>query len=125
MGMLWFGVVMGMLLLVAKYCSFWLLTGGPVQYKLPRWILFGRLQPVRDRIHESTFLLFLVDVVGGYAGMHVLSAFGGSIIAMVAMTSYTIACMTILMWHFVIDWAKKKCGSMLPAPQKRRRYARC
>lgn len=140
MGMLWFGVGLGVLLLIAKYGSYMLLTTKKitevnpktgktetryVQREVRRWLLWGEKSGVRDRINESTFLLFMVDVVGGYIGMHVLGAFGASIIAMVAMTAYTIACMVALTSHFIGDWGKKKLFKFLPKRHHKRRWAEC
>jgi len=135
MGLLWFGVGLGILLLLAKMGSYMLLTTKSVkvfdsngkcidtvyaQREIKRWIFWGKKQGIRERINESTFLLFLVDVVGGWVGMHVLGAFGASILAMVAMTSYTIACMAILSLHFTGGLGKKLWTKLFP---KGRRYA--
>lgn len=138
---LWFGVALGALLLVAKMGSFYLLThkreeakdshdkviinkktGKPrtklVQRQIKRWILFGPKQGMQDRISESTFLLFCVDFIGGYVGAHILTA-GGTIMAMVALTSYTIACMTMLMSHFASDWIWNKIDSFTNSFEER------
>ena len=111
------GTILGMLLLASKACGYWLLTGGSNPYQIKKWLLFGETTTLRDRIHNSTFLLFCVDAIGGYLGMHVLGAFGGSIVGMIAMASYTIACMTTLMWQFIIKWFTHKFSNILPSSQ--------
>jgi hypothetical protein len=111
----YFGMVLGFLLLVAKAGSFWLLTsvknkktGEMEQRVLRKWIIFGEKMPLRDRIHESTLLLFFVDVLGGYMGIHVLGAMGGGVIATVGIATYTIVCMAMLMKQFIANWLGKK-----------------
>lgn len=122
-----FGVVIGALLFIAKYCAFWLLTSvknettGKMEQRMwPKWILFGEILPLRDRIHDSTFLLFCVDTISGYAGMHVLGAMGGGVIATVGIATYTIVCMFVLMKQFLFNWFKDKIA--IPGKRKKHRY---
>jgi hypothetical protein len=140
MGALWFGVILGILLFIAKWGSYTLLTSkkipktnsfGEIMYdpvtkkpymkivqrRVKRWLLWGKEQDIRERINESTLLLFLIDCLGGYVGGHVLAIGGGSILAMIALSSYTIICMATIMFHFLgvhIRW---------PVPKPKRRYA--
>jgi hypothetical protein len=122
------GIIIGCLMLLVKYCSFWLLTsqknenGKYEQRNLKRWLIFGPYQPVRDRIHESTLLLFCIDLIGGYIGMHALASFGATNFALIAMCAYTITCMTILMWHIIFAKLKDKFGSWFE-PSHKKKYA--
>ena len=111
----WFGLCIGILLLVAKYCGFWLLTsvkdketGQLKQRILPKWIIFGKPMPLRDRINDSTFLLFCIDTLFGYLGINILAAMGGGVIATVAIVAYTITCMAMLMKQFLFNWIDRK-----------------
>lgn len=65
---------------------------------------------IRDWIGDSNVRKGIVDLIAGYLGMHVLAAFGGSIIAMIAMTTYTITCMAMI------------ASTSLLKPKRRRRY---
>lgn len=119
MGQLWFGAFLGILLLIAKMCGFWLLTGGPnpEKYKIPYWLIFGKWTPIRYRIKQSTFLLFLVDLLTGYLGLHALALFGGNMVGGVAMATFSIACMVSLMWQFFKRWALNKWRNLFPCKQ--------
>jgi hypothetical protein len=86
-----FGIVLGVLLLAAKYGSFYLLTGGENQWRVP-----FTDEGIRDWTYRSSVRTGLLDILGGYVGMHALVAFGGSIIAMIAMCTYIITCMSVI-----------------------------
>jgi hypothetical protein len=86
-----FGIILGALLLLVKYGSFYLLTGGEHQWRVP-----FTDEGIRDWTYRSSVRTGLLDLGAGYLGMHALVAFGGSIIAMVAMVTYMIVCMSII-----------------------------
>jgi hypothetical protein len=105
------GMILGFLLLLVKWGSFYLLTGGGHQWQAKKlvwvpvigWIAYWKFMTplereggVRDWMYSSPVRKGIIDLFAGYLGMHVLAAFGGSIIAMIAMTTYTITCMVVI-----------------------------
>jgi len=96
------GIIMGAALLLAKYGSFWLFTGGSNQLRI--WYPFkkGPPEPIRDWIYKSPVRTGLLDTFAGWLGMHVLLALGGSIIATVAMVTYIVTCMGVIFLHIII-----------------------
>jgi hypothetical protein len=98
------GIVLGMLLLAAKYGSFYLLTGGETQWTVP----FTNGKGVRDWVYSSPVRTGLLDMAAGYVGMHALIAFGGSIISMIAMCTYIITCMSVIFSTILIKKATNK-----------------
>jgi len=144
-----FGIIMGALLLVAKYGGFWLITSKKVEYPLNSnkgkityndegkathrekyeqrtvgealiwipvlgWILIPftsditKRKGVRDTINNKPFLLFLTDALFGYLGMHVLAIMGGSIIAGIAMVTYTVTCMCMIFTKIMFGSTKPR-----------------
>jgi len=99
---------MGFLLLLTKWGSFWLLTGGEKQWYIWYPLKKGGAEPVRDWTYRSSVRKGIVDIGAGYLGMHVLTAFGGSIIAMISMVTYTITCMTIIFLPYIGKWFERK-----------------
>jgi hypothetical protein len=146
-----FGIIMGVLLLAAKYGGFWLVTSvrapatdkwnnillentGEVIYEFKQrktgnallripiigWIIYPftsdktRETGIRDVIGENPLLLFLVDAVFGYLGLHVLAIMGGSIISGIALVAYTVICMLVI---FMKITAKKVARMFAPKRQ--------
>jgi hypothetical protein len=105
------GIVLGMLLLAAKYGSFYLLTGGETQWRVP-----FTDQGIRDWVYKSPVRTGLLDMGAGYVGMHALIAFGGSIISMIAMCTYIITCMSVIFSGIIF----KKIKSSFKSKSKHR-----
>lgn len=110
-----FGIVLGALLLAAKYGSFYLLTGADKQWRVP-----FTDQGIRDWVYKSPVRTGILDIAAGYVGMHALVAFGGSIIAMIAMCTYIITCMSVIFSSIIF---KKISKSLVSKPKHRSLYA--
>jgi hypothetical protein len=115
MGIFWVGIGLGVFLFLAKLGIFLLLTskknektGELEQRILPKWLLWGKPMPIRDRINQSTFLLVCVDTISGYIGMHAFASFQAGTLAMIAMAAYTIICAATLGWQFLFKWLLRK-----------------
>jgi hypothetical protein len=122
------GAILGTLLFMGKLGIFYLLTSkknaitGDLEQRVwPKYFLWGTKIPLRDRIHDSTFLLVCVDAVSGWAGMHIFAAFNGGIMAMVGMTVYTIICAMTIGQEFIIKWISKRLS--LPTRSSKSKYA--
>jgi hypothetical protein len=127
MGVLWAGIGLGTFLFLAKMGIFYLLTSvknkdtGELEQRMwPKWFIFGERLPLRDRIHESTFLLVCVDTISGYLGMHIFAAFNGGIIAMVGMATYTIVCAFALGQQFIVKYLSKRFTLNIKRKKKQR-----
>jgi len=111
------GFIMGFTLLLAKYGSFWLFTGGSKQWRVP-----FTDQGIRDWIYKSPIRTGLLDTAAGYLGMHVLLALGGSIIATVAMVTYIVTCMATIFLHIAFNNIKSLFKSKPRSPVRGRQF---
>jgi hypothetical protein len=122
------GAVLGALLFMGKLGIFYLLTSkknaitGDLEQRMwPKYFLWGPSTPLRDRIHDSTFLLVCVDTLSGYLGMHIFAAFNGGIMAMVGMTVYSIICAVTIGQEFIMKWISKRIS--FPKRSSKSKYA--
>lgn len=90
------GIGLGILMFIAKMGSFWLLTGGDNQWKMP---FTGT--GARDWWYGGPVRKGIIDTIVGYLGTHL---FNGNDTGMIALGAYMVTC---IIWIFTPIFYKK------------------